>query len=404
MFEKITEQELEVRGVGNVSTTPTKKTPFGESGFNAKQLKERFDLLPRYIAERLNEVFDGLENGDLVNFAKFGTGRTVGEVLSGLDDGSEARNIYIETPIETLTLAEAVTRLVKLLNEIENGEIGKNGITPHIGENGNWFIGDLDTEVKAGGVEEDYIAENYLPLMQRIQEALRAEAEANGGNINEANNWDRAYIRRKDGKDAFVPFSVDVTRLPRGIWEIGEGDYSIPLRHPDGRMSVAAPSYDDDAVPRGYADRHYASSTEIDRVESIAKGAQQALSFYDYKTMITELLEWEYGNRKKIGQSIYIQTLNVPDLWVSDALNDPLYDSEDYRDYVYTSDKDFVRELTENGYVRIGAISVSALETGKVALENYYDKVEIDGMIGDIGSALDALHQYAQTFISGGET
>ena len=123
MFEKITEQELEVRGVGNVSTTPTKKTPFGESGFDAKQLKERFDLLPRYIAERLNEVFVGLENGDLVNSAKFGTGRTVGEVLSGLDDGSEARNIYIETPIETLTLAEAVTRLVKLLNELENGEI-----------------------------------------------------------------------------------------------------------------------------------------------------------------------------------------------------------------------------------------------------------------------------------------
>lgn len=123
MFEKITEQELEVRGVGNVSTTPTKRTPFGESGFDAKQLKERFDLLPRYIAERLNEVFVGLENGDLANSATFGTGRTVGEVLSGLDDGSEARNIYIETPTERLTLAEAVTRLVKLLDEIENGEL-----------------------------------------------------------------------------------------------------------------------------------------------------------------------------------------------------------------------------------------------------------------------------------------
>lgn len=28
---------------------------------------------------------------------------------------------------------------------------GKDGITPHIGENGNWFIGDEDTGVKAQG-------------------------------------------------------------------------------------------------------------------------------------------------------------------------------------------------------------------------------------------------------------
>lgn len=31
------------------------------------------------------------------------------------------------------------------------GEPGTNGITPHIGENGNWYIGDTDTGVKAEG-------------------------------------------------------------------------------------------------------------------------------------------------------------------------------------------------------------------------------------------------------------
>ena len=29
---------------------------------------------------------------------------------------------------------------------------GENGITPHIGENGNWFIGDRDTGIPASGV------------------------------------------------------------------------------------------------------------------------------------------------------------------------------------------------------------------------------------------------------------
>ena len=52
---------------------------------------------------------------------------------------------------------------VELLNE--NGEWvslmclrGDDGVTPHIGENGNWFIGETDTGVKAGGSKgDDYV-------------------------------------------------------------------------------------------------------------------------------------------------------------------------------------------------------------------------------------------------------
>ena len=36
-----------------------------------------------------------------------------------------------------------------------NGAPGKPGVTPHIGENGNWFVGDADTGVKAQG--DDYV-------------------------------------------------------------------------------------------------------------------------------------------------------------------------------------------------------------------------------------------------------
>lgn len=34
---------------------------------------------------------------------------------------------------------------------------GQNGISPHVGENGNWFIGDIDTEVAAA-------ANNIIPI------------------------------------------------------------------------------------------------------------------------------------------------------------------------------------------------------------------------------------------------
>lgn len=33
----------------------------------------------------------------------------------------------------------------------EKGEQGENGLTPYIGENGNWFVGDVDLGVKAQG-------------------------------------------------------------------------------------------------------------------------------------------------------------------------------------------------------------------------------------------------------------
>lgn len=43
--------------------------------------------------------------------------------------------------------------IIKNENDIKNIELtpGADGITPHIGDNGNWFIGDTDTGVKAEG-------------------------------------------------------------------------------------------------------------------------------------------------------------------------------------------------------------------------------------------------------------
>jgi hypothetical protein len=36
-----------------------------------------------------------------------------------------------------------------------DGKDGKNGITPHIGENGNWWIGERDTGVSVTGAKGD---------------------------------------------------------------------------------------------------------------------------------------------------------------------------------------------------------------------------------------------------------
>ena len=101
----------------------------------------------------------------------------------------------------------------------------------------------------------------------------------------------------------------------------------------------------------------------VENAEQVAKGVQLAVSYADYSAMITALNALS-ANSYDIGQSIYIATLNVPDLWVYaiEATAVP---------YTYTSDEDFINSLLENGFVQVGNYKLSALETGKVAIGDY---------------------------------
>ena len=101
----------------------------------------------------------------------------------------------------------------------------------------------------------------------------------------------------------------------------------------------------------------------INEVNSIAKGANQAVGYSNYSTMITAInaLDDDVYN---IGQNIYIVTLEVPDLWVSSV-------ESTSQTYTYTTDEAFTTQLNTNGYVQVGYYKLSALETQKVDLTNY---------------------------------
>lgn len=104
-------------------------------------------------------------------------------------------------------------------------------------------------------------------------------------------------------------------------------------------------------------------TTAINEVNSIAKGANQALSYNNYQTMITEFNSL-LNNAHNVGQNVMIVTLNVPDLWISAI-------ESTSQSYTYTSDSDFTNSLATNGYVQVGYYKLSALETQKVDLTNY---------------------------------
>lgn len=105
----------------------------------------------------------------------------------------------------------------------------------------------------------------------------------------------------------------------------------------------------------------------VEDVESIAKGAQQAVSFGSYQDMILEV-DTLSTDAYKVGQNVLIKTLSVPDLWVYAK-------STTYAPYTYTSDDAIVTAL-KTGVIKVGYYEFAALETGKVALTDYVKKTE----------------------------
>ena len=105
--------------------------------------------------------------------------------------------------------------------------------------------------------------------------------------------------------------------------------------------------------------------TAINEVNSIAKGANQAISYSNYSAMITAINAMS-NTALNVGQNIYIITLDVPDLWISSI-------ESTSSTYTYTTDEAFITALETNGYVQVGYYKLSALETQKVDLTTYVE-------------------------------
>lgn len=107
--------------------------------------------------------------------------------------------------------------------------------------------------------------------------------------------------------------------------------------------------------------------------KTIAEGANQSLSYGNYSTMITAFNSLP-STTYKVGQNVMIITLNVPDLWISSV-------ESTSSTYTYTTDEAFISALNTNGYVQVGYYKLSALETQKVDLTDYYTKSQTDGLV-----------------------
>lgn len=104
-----------------------------------------------------------------------------------------------------------------------------------------------------------------------------------------------------------------------------------------------------------------ATQRELKRLEHMISGEKGALVYATYEEMVTALNadEKSYG----VGQSIFIGTRDVPDLWI--------YGVEDTKiEYVYVDDNTIELTLKYDGTIRIGYYTLAALESNVVELDN----------------------------------
>ena len=151
-----------------------------------------------------------------------------------------------------------------------------------------------------------------------------------------------------------------------GIYEVLNGllHQSRHIFFPAVRYGEGAPpTILDETLATEYYVEHY-----VDEMYS-AINTSTGESFPTYQDMVAALLEDAEGKKYKVPTSIYIETVDVPDLWVSKV-------EEDSNAYTYTNDEAIVSALTTNGYIQVGVYRLAQLETGKVAMTDYVKKTE----------------------------
>ena len=114
----------------------------------------------------------------------------------------------------------------------------------------------------------------------------------------------------------------------------------------------------------------YATKTEVqtaqstaNEAKSIAEGRVRATAYANYQAMVTAL-NAATATDFKVGDNIFIQAKNVPDLWIYSV-------ESSSSTYTYTTDEALVTAIQSAGFVQIGYYKVAVLETEKVDLTNY---------------------------------
>ena len=190
---KITNKQIAEKGVQALADRPNLTAQYGASGLSAAQLKLWFDKLATFLAERINEISDAIS-------------------------GDEATN-YIRVCLDEY----GVDNLGALITAFTDG---------------NFAAKILQLFPSAGSNQKQALQ----AVINNVAKQLADLEEKKLAKVTEASTYKRAYIIMPDGTQATVLISETV---------LGG---AIPLYTSDGRINVAIPVADANAVNKGYSD------------------------------------------------------------------------------------------------------------------------------------------------------
>lgn len=148
--QQITESEMREAGVVSLSNRPSSPYAYGGDGLSPTALKERFDRLPRLVAERLNLLLRALEaEPELTDFS----GGSVAECLpTGMFPEQNATHTLAELFRDLLdgTAAGYFSVGGKTLNDAVDAKENRSLVRVGSGE----VLLDADSEVRCGKVSE----------------------------------------------------------------------------------------------------------------------------------------------------------------------------------------------------------------------------------------------------------
>lgn len=168
-------------------------------------------------------------------------------------------------------------------------------------------------------------------------------------------------------------FNLDFSQNTCGF-NVGFGDMIVYQELPADKelSSTSKNAVENRVITENFArvDNDFiATNSKIDEVESIALGAEKAITYGDYRQMV-QTLNALPKTFFKAGQGINIITMGVPDVWVA-------YVQDTSIPYTYTSDETIAETLKTIGTLQIGYFVLAQKETQKVDLTDYAKKDQV---------------------------
>lgn len=112
----------------------------------------------------------------------------------------------------------------------------------------------------------------------------------------------------------------------------------------------------------------------VNDLSALLKLQDQAISFTTYGAVVSEFNS-AATNKYHVGQTVFVNTKNVPDLWVYSVENTHI-------DYAYIGDADIIEQLEETGTVQFGYYKLAPMETQKVSFDGLVNLTEMQTITG----------------------